>query len=409
MRTPDLSEQKFVFLTGATGLLGSYILRNLLNQGKNVAVLVRPGRRETAESRISKILAHWNPAYRKEGNKKDAGEASAMPQTMPQVFSGDLTQPGGLQELYGRCESVIHCAASLTFYGPPGEEPWTSNIDGTKRILDFCDAAGVADMHYISTAYVAGSSRTFYEKDLDIGQELRNDYEKSKFEAEKIVRSAGFLKQLTVYRPSIVVGDTQTGFTTTFHGFYAVLKLAHTLVSRLPLGSTSGRNLLLALGMDGSEQKNFVPVDWVTNVFDHIFSRPELHGQTYHLTTPNAPLLTDFVDMVQEAVEAWSTLADERDPQRADEEWFFKHYASEVQIYRAYLQDDPLFDSANTQAAAPHLPCPVMDRDLMLFLARYAILSRFGKRKVLESMVCAAENSVRKKVKEAAVPALAGS
>ncbi|MCL2005713.1 MAG: SDR family oxidoreductase [Planctomycetaceae bacterium] len=375
----DQSTQEFVFLTGATGLLGSYILHNLLKRKQNVALLARPGRKETAEQRISKILAHWK-----------RGKGDTLP--TPKVFSGDLTQldykqPGELQELYGKCKSIIHCAASLTFYGPQGEEPWTSNVDGTKRILDFCEAAEVPEMHYVSTAYVAGSSKHFYEQDLDAGQELRNDYEKSKFEAEKIVRSADFLDQLTVYRPSIVVGDAATGFTTTFHGFYAVLKLAHTLVSRLPMGSTSGRNLLTALGMDGSERKNFVPVDWVTNVFDHIFSNPKYHGRTYHLTTPKPPLLTDFVDMVQDAVETWSTLADERDPLRADEEWFFKHYASEVQIYKAYLQDDPQFDSANTQWAAPHLPCPVMDRELMLFLARYAILSRFGKRKVPKDLI----------------------
>lgn len=373
MQELDMSGREYVFLTGATGLLGSYILHNLLNRNENVAVLVRPGRKETAEHRIAKILSHW---------KKEIGKGIQM----PEVLSGDLLQSEGLKKLHGRCKSVIHCAASLTFYGPQGEEPWTSNVDGTKRILDFCDAANVSDMHYISTAYVAGSSKIFYENDLDAGQELRNDYEKSKFEAENIVRNANFLKRLTVYRPSIVVGDSSTGFTTTFHGFYAVLKLAHTMVSRLPMGSTSGRSLLSALGMNGSERKNFVPVDWVTGVFDHIFSNPELYGQTYHLTTPNPPLLTDFVDMVQDAVETWSTLADEHDPRRADEEWFFKHYANEVKIYRAYLQDDPQFDSTNTQLAAPHLPCPMMDRELMLFLARYAILSRFGKRKVPQNL-----------------------
>jgi len=373
MRGQEPFDREFVFLTGATGLLGSYILHNLLGRNENVAVLVRPGRKETAEHRISKILSHW----------KNEGQAT-LP--MPKVFSGDLMQSDGLEELRGHCKSVIHCAASLTFYGPQGEEPWVSNVEGTKRILDFCDAADVHEMHYVSTAYVAGSSKVFYERNLDAGQALRNDYEKSKFEAESIVRSADFLKSLTVYRPSIVVGDSLTGFTTTFHGFYAVLKLAHTMVSRLPMGSTSGRNLLSALGMNGSERKNFVPVDWVTDVFDHIFSNPKLHGQTYHLTTPNPPLITDFVDMVQDAVETWSTLADKHDPQRADEEWFFKHYANEVQIYRAYLQDDPQFDSTNTQSAAPHLPCPVMDRELMLFLARHAILSRFGKRKVPQSL-----------------------
>jgi hypothetical protein len=153
----------------------------------------------------------------------------------------------------------------------------------------------------------------------------------------------------------------------------------------MPLGSTSGRNLLTALGMNGSEHKNFVPVDWVAEVFDHIFSDPQFHGQTYHLTSPQPPLLGDFVDVVQDAVETYSPLAAESDPRKASEDWFFRNYTDHVQIYKAYLQDDPIFDSTNTQTAAPHLPCPVMDAELMMFLARYALLSKFGKKKVAAS------------------------
>ena len=116
MRVQDQSDSECVFLTGATGLLGAYILHNLLKRNENVAVLVRPGRKETAERRIFKMLSHW---------ETEKGRAISM----PKVFSGDLLQPEGLEELYGRCKSVIHCAASLTFYGPQGEEPWTSNVD----------------------------------------------------------------------------------------------------------------------------------------------------------------------------------------------------------------------------------------------------------------------------------------
>jgi len=325
------------------------------------------------EQRIDSILSYWERA----ANEK-------LPR--PLVIEGDL-QCDSWREKHANwfdhhCGSVIHCAASLTFYGSPRDEPWRSNIDGTKRILSICKDHGIRQMHYMSTAYIAGDSRLFHESDFDIGQALRNDYEQSKFEAEKLVREADFLDCPTIYRPSIVVGDSRTAYTTTYHGFYAVLKLAHTLVRRMPLGSTSGRNLLAALGMNGSERKNFVPVDWVAAVFDHIFSHPQLHGQTYHLTSPQPPLLQDFVDVVQGAVETYSHLAKESDPHKADENWFFQNYAGEVQIYKAYLQDDPTFDSTNTQSAVPHLPCPVMDTDLMMFLARYAILSQFGKKKV---------------------------
>jgi thioester reductase-like protein len=369
--------QKYHFLTGSTGLLGSYILGNLLRQSYPLAVLVRPQKRLSAEHRIEKIIAHWEREY-----------DEVLPR--PLVISGDISNQDWYvphrKWLEQNCQSVIHCAASLVFYGSSDDEPWLSNIEGTRCILDMCRETGIEDLHYFSTAYIAGSSKKFYEHETDIGQMLRNDYEQSKFDAEKMVRSADHIKRLTVYRPSIVVGDSRTAFTTTFHGFYAVLKLAHTLVRRLPLGSTSGRSLLLALGMNGSERKNFVPVDWVADVFEHIFSNAEFHGQTYHLTSPEPLLSTDFVDIVQDAVETFSTLADETDPHCANEDWFFQNYLDQVQIYRAYLQDDPRFDSTNTQTAAPHLPCPRMDRELMLFLARYAIVSQFGKRKPIREV-----------------------
>ena len=371
-------ERPYHFLTGGTGLLGTYILRDLLRAGHQVAVLARPCKKTSPRQRIDRILSYW---------EQEMGER--LPR--PTIIEGDLQDESWLEKhadwFEKNCGSVIHCAASLTFYGPADAEPWRSNIDGTKKILSICEEFGIRRMHYFSTAYVAGSRRLFHENDLDVGQTLRNDYEQSKFEAEKLVRAAKFLDRPTIYRPSIVVGDSQTAYTTTYHGFYAVLKLAHTLVSRMPLGSTSGRNLLVALGLDGSERKNFVPVDWVAAVFDHIFSNPQFHGKTYHLTSPRPPLLRDFVDVVQDAVETYSPLAMETDPHKADENWFFRNYVDQVQIYKAYLQDDPDFDSTNTQTAAPHLPCPVMDVDLMMFLARYAILSQFGKKKVKTTAV----------------------
>ncbi|MDR2756344.1 MAG: SDR family oxidoreductase [Planctomycetaceae bacterium] len=364
--------KKYHFLTGSTGLLGSYILGNLLRKDYQLVVLVRPSKRLSAEQRIDKIVTNWEHEYNESLSR-------------PLVISGDLSNKGwyhGHRDWFAQhCQSVIHCAASLVFYGAANDEPWRSNIEGTWSILELCRETGIENLHYFSTAYVAGSSKQFYEHEIDIGQILRNDYEQSKFNAEKMVRAAEYLKHLTVYRPSIVVGDSRTAFTTTFHGFYAVLKLAHTLVRRLPLGSTNGRNLLSALGMNGTEHKNFVPVDWVAGIFEHIFSNPNYHGQTYHLTSPEPPLATDFVDVVQDAVETFSTLADKTDPQCANEDWFFRNYLDQIQIYRAYLQDDPQFDSINTQTVAPHLPCPQMNRELMLFLSRYAILSQFGRRK----------------------------
>lgn len=365
-------KKEYIFLTGATGLVGSNILRQLLRDGQRVALLVRPFQKISAEKRIDHLLSYWKREYDESFDR-------------PKVVVGDLTDTQWYDEYldwFGNsCETMIHCAASLQFYGNKSGDPWRSNLEGTQKIIDLCRRAEIGKMHYISTAYIGGSSKVFYENEADKGQCLRNDYEQSKFEAENMVRNADCFNSLTIYRPSIIVGDSNTAFTPTFHGFYAVLKMAHTLVRRLSFGSTSGRNMLGPLGMDGSENKNFVPIDWVVAVFTHIFKHPEYHGKTYHLASPHPLKLNQFVDAVQDAVETYSTLAEDDDPNRADEEWFLRNCSDSIQqVYNAYLQDDPVFDSRNTQEAAPHLPCPVMDHDLMMFLARYAIQSKFGKK-----------------------------
>ncbi|MDO4575794.1 MAG: SDR family oxidoreductase [Planctomycetia bacterium] len=364
------NDKDSIFLTGSTGLVGSYLLKELLVGGKSVAVLVRPSRKLSAAGRVEKMVQAWS-------------EQLGRTLPMPKVIEGGLADPtwGARNEDWFRdcCGSVIHCAASLTFNGKQGGEPWSSNIEGTRNVLNVCQKGNIEKLHYVSTAYIAGSSHTFYEKDFDIGQSLRNDYEKSKFEAEKMVRSADFIKSLTVYRPSIVVGDSKTGETSTFHGFYAVLKLAHTLAKRMPFTVGRGVRTLISLGMDGTEHKNFVPVDWVAGIFIQIFNNPALHGQTYHLTNPNPPLLLDFVEVVQEAVEKYSEFSQDGE-EAASEDWFRENYAMQIAIYEPYLQDDPSFDTSHVQAAFPDSKCPPMTKDLMMFLAKKAILSDFGKK-----------------------------
>ena len=295
-------------LTGATGLLGSYLLRDCLRQRHRLAVLVRPAKRESARERIESILSRCEAELR-----------TTLPR--PVVIEGELTEAdlgldaAGLRWISRHCRSVIHNAANLTFHGNGRQgEPWHTNFEGTRRILDLCRTTGIRQFHYISTAYVCGLREgRVLETELDVGQTPGNDYEHSKIEAEKLVRAAHWIDPPTIYRPAIIVGDSQTGYTATFHGFYVLVKLAHTLVSRMVRGSTAGRLLVQGLGLSGEDCKNLVPVDWVSAVFTHIFSRPEHHGRTYHLVTRRPPSLALIADVIQEAVEEYSELADEKD------------------------------------------------------------------------------------------------
>ena len=151
------------------------------------------------------------------------------------------------------------------------------------------------------------------------------------------------------------------------------------MVSQVPLGATASDLLVAAFGLRGDERKNFVPVDWVSAVMCHIHGQSECHGKTYHVTSPHPTLLIDMATAMQEVVEAMSPVGDPDLAGACDGAWFEKTFREQLTIYGAYWRDDPTFDATHTLEAAPHLPCPPMDRETMTRLARYAIESNFGR------------------------------
>ena len=175
-------------LTGATGLLGSYLLRDCLLAGRHMAVLVRPSKLESACQRVETLLRQWELSL-----------GTLLPR--PVVLDGDLTKIDlGLDDRtlnwIGRhCTSVFHNAASLVFRGDdPHCEPYLSNIEGTRQMLDLCRRTGIRQFHYVSTAYVCGLRKgRILESDADVGQTPGNVYEKTKLQAEILVRTADFL------------------------------------------------------------------------------------------------------------------------------------------------------------------------------------------------------------------------
>jgi long-chain acyl-CoA synthetase len=147
---------------------------------------------------------------------------------------GDVEAPGlGLSEttresLAGEVDEIVHTAASVSFELPL-EDARRINVEGTRQVLDFAELCaqrnGLRRFGYVSTAYVAGTHRgEFAEDQLEVGQDFRNPYERSKYEAERVVRERTDRLPIQVMRPSIIVGDTETGWTSSFNVLYAPLK-----------------------------------------------------------------------------------------------------------------------------------------------------------------------------------------
>jgi len=151
---------------------------------------------------------------------------------------------------------VIHSGAVISYRTRDGELQRRDNVEGTRHLLELCGRCDIRQFHHVSTAYVCGYREDRVREDeVDVGQQNCNPYEATKLQAEKLVRGSDFLDRVTVYRPSSVLGDSVTGYTSTTHGFYLPLQLAYNSRHRFPVSFMDDR-FMKFLGLQGHERQN---------------------------------------------------------------------------------------------------------------------------------------------------------
>lgn len=366
--------KKHLLLTGATGLVGRYLLRDFLQRGQSLAVVVRSDGETSAADRVEEIMRMW----------EQRGEV-VLPR--PVCLEGDVNAPGlGLSDAdrawaAENCDTILHNAASLEFIGADrAGEPWRTNLGGTRNVLDFCRDAGIRKFHYVSTAYVSGNREgVILEDELDAGQGFRNDYEHSKFMSEQLVRDAEFLDPPTIYRPAVIVGDSVTGYTNTYHGLLHHLKFMSVLFKNIEPGPDGMRHVPMRLNMTGDEQRNMVPVDWVSTVMVRLYETPEAHGLTFHLAPIHPMTPRDLIAAVESYFHVDgaefvgpAVAADRNDAeQKADES---------LDLYESYATSDPKFDITNTTRFAGDIVCPPIDAAMIHRFIEFGESDRWGRR-----------------------------
>jgi len=264
-----------IFLTGGTGFLGRELLGRLLyfKPEERIGLLIRPqhGLAQDSQFRARALL----------DQVFGAGNGSAYLHRL-EVIQGDLTLENfGMAEsdfraLAARTTSVYHCAAS-TDLNQELERARVINVGGTEQVLRFSDHAVSSSspnfrLFHVSTAYVAGNSRAVIgADDLNLNGAFRNSYERTKAEAEALVRRAKNRIPICIFRPSIVVGDSVTGETSAFNVIYIPAKLlVKGVLSCLP----------------GCPQAAFdlVPVDYVAEAILRLAAQNHPSGSCFHLT-----------------------------------------------------------------------------------------------------------------------------
>ena len=268
-----------LLMTGFPGFLGSALLPRLLERrdGVRAICLVQPRHVAEAHQRVEEI---------------EAGHPHARGRI--ELLEGDITSPelgvhpSATRELE-QVNEVWHLAAVYDL-ATGAAAARSVNVGGTARVLEFCRSRPApCRLHYVSTCYVSGEyDGAFAEDALDLGKTFRNHYESTKFEAEQLVRGAmsGGLAA-TVYRPGIVVGDSQTGATQKYDGPYF---LAAFLRRQLRVA------VVPAVGDPDRVKVCLVPRDFVVDAMDVLSVLDRSLGRTYALTDPDPPTVRELVD-----------------------------------------------------------------------------------------------------------------
>ncbi len=175
----------------------------------------------------------------------------------------------------------IHHCAQVTYLGVDRKPAEAVNVGGAREILELAFACThLKALVFHSTAHVSGDrTGLVLEEDLERGQSFRNVVEETKARAEKLVRAAMPRLPVVVLRPSMVVGDSQTGEIDRFDGVYLLILLI----------VTSPPDFALPLPGRGDSPLNVVPIDFVVKAAAAIGRDPRAVGRTFHLVDP-APL-----------------------------------------------------------------------------------------------------------------------
>ncbi|WP_027928496.1 SDR family oxidoreductase [Amycolatopsis benzoatilytica] len=247
-------------VTGATGLIGRQVTRRLLTRPdvERVTLVVRASSR----NKLAALVDGWPHPDR------------------VKLVTGDLGEPlmGVSEEDREALRGVDHVVHLAALYDLTADDETSirANVDGTRNVLDLAADLRAGCFHHVSSVAVAGDHEGLFTEDMfDVGQRLITPYHRTKFEAEKLVREQHQVPW-RVYRPAVVVGDSQTGEMDKIDGPYYLFPAISRLAG-LPDLPTAGPDL---------GDTNVVPVDYVAKALLELATTPGLDGRAFHLVNP---------------------------------------------------------------------------------------------------------------------------
>lgn len=259
---------KNIFITGATGTIGSRVIADLLkDKTTKLSLLIRAKNSGQANLKVTKLLEFWNV---------DVSQLKRI-----KVVLGDITQTNlGIDtkkynDLIKDTTHIIHMASALKL-NMTKKQARTIILESTKEIVKLskkCEK--FVRFNYMSTMEVSGNlSGTIKEEFITQKRKFLNTYEMAKSETEEFLKSE--IEEglpVTIYRPSMVVGDSMTGKTFTFQSFYRMMNdiFINPKSSIIP----------------GSKSFNLdtIPVNYISEAIVTLYDNPDAKNKIFNLVS----------------------------------------------------------------------------------------------------------------------------
>lgn len=267
-----MNVKETIFLTGFPGFIAERLVERLATGENRFFLLVQKNFYDKAAQNILKISQKTN-----------------LPPENFVLIEGDITEANlgiaaeNLEKIKSRTTSFYHLAAVYDL-AVEKEPAFRVNVEGTKNVNDFVKTIrNLNRYNYVSTCYVAGQREgLILETELEHDAGFRNFYEETKYLAEISVEKIKAEIPTTIYRPSVVVGDSKTGETAKYDGIYYLIQYLRKFPELLRLMNVGNSEVTL----------NLVPVDFVVEGIAALSQDAEAVGKTVALADP-APLTTE--------------------------------------------------------------------------------------------------------------------
>lgn len=261
-----------IFLTGFPGFIAGRLVERLAGADTQFFLLVQRQFVEKAIAGIEEIAAK-----------------TVAPLENFAIIEGDVTRedlgisPEDLETVRAETTDIYHLAAAYDL-AVPQSVAHAVNLEGTRNVNKFAlSIPNLNRYNYISTCYVSGKrAGRILETELEHSAGFRNHYEETKYLAEIEVERLKNELPVTIYRPSVVVGDSRTGEIPKYDGIYYLIQYLEKAPHLLRLVNVGNRDVTL----------NLVPVDFVVEAIATLAKDEAAVGKTIALADP-APLTTE--------------------------------------------------------------------------------------------------------------------